>query len=136
MALSDCRIISLPRIEDKRGCLTYVESLNHIPFSMNRVYYIYDLPSGAHRAGHAHKSLHQLFLVMSGSFDVRLSDGESTACFHMNRPFTGLYVCPMIWRDLDNFSPGSVCLVLASDFFDEGDYYRDFGEFLEARAKL
>lgn len=132
MSLSDCRIIQLPKIEDARGNLSFIEGGNHIPFDIKRVYYLYDVPGGSERGSHAHKSLHQLIIAMSGSFDVVLDDGRTTKRFHLNRSSFGLYICPMIWRLLDNFSSGAVCLVLASARYDESDYYRTYSEFLGA----
>jgi dTDP-4-dehydrorhamnose 3,5-epimerase-like enzyme len=131
MALQDCRIIELPKIQDPRGNLTFIENSRHIPFDIQRVYYLYDVPGGAERGAHAHKSLHQFIVAMSGSFDVVLDDGERQRRFHLNRSFNGLYVCPMMWRYLDNFSSGAVCMVLASAPYDEEDYYRDYDLFLE-----
>jgi len=131
-SLKDCRIIQLPRIADPRGNLTFIENGHHIPFEIKRVYYLYDVPGGATRAGHAHKTLHQFLIAMSGSFDVTLDDGYERTKFQLNRSYYGLYIPPMIWREIDNFSSGSVCLALASDFFDESDYYRDYEEFLQA----
>jgi len=130
MALKDCRIIELPRIQDHRGNLTFVESGRHIPFDIKRTYYLYDVPGGATRAAHGHKVLHQLMIAMSGSFDVTLDDGIEKKVFHLNRSYYGLYIPPMIWRDLDNFSSGAVCMVLASEYYDERDYYRDYNEFI------
>jgi len=132
MSIKDCRLIDLPKIADPRGNLTFIEGLNHIPFDIKRVYYLYDVPGGATRAGHAHKGLEQLFIAMSGSFDVILDDGYEKKRIHLNRSYYGLYVCPMIWREIDNFSSGSVCLVLASDRYDESDYYRSYEDFLKA----
>lgn len=132
MSLSKCQIIDLPRIHDPRGNLTFVEANHHIPFSISRVYYLYDVPGGAERGGHGHKQLHQLIIAMSGSFDIHLDDGVEKKSFHMNRSYFGLYVCPMIWREIDNFSSGAVCMVLASNFYDEDDYYRDYAKFVEA----
>lgn len=129
-----CRIVSLPKISDPRGNLTFIEGGNHIPFDIQRVYYLYDVPGGAERGGHAHKGLHQLIIAMSGSFDVLVDDGGQKKRFHLNRSYYGLYVCPMIWRELDNFSSGSVCMVLASNKYDEQDYYRDYDEFTAARG--
>lgn len=129
MSLQDCRIIDLPKIIDTRGNLTFIEEHRHVPFPIQRVYYLYDVPGGAERGGHAHKALHQLIIAMSGSFDVILDDGHARQRFHLNRSYYGLYVCPMIWRELDNFSSGSVCLVLASNLYDEDDYYRDYEQF-------
>lgn len=128
-----CEVISLPKISDPRGNLTFVEGGDHIPFDIQRVYYLYDVPGGAERGGHAHKDLHQFIIAMSGSFDVVLDDGQQKVRYHLNRSYAGLYVCPMIWRELDNFSSGSVCMVLASNRYDEQDYYRDYSEFLSAR---
>jgi oxalate decarboxylase/phosphoglucose isomerase-like protein (cupin superfamily) len=132
MSLSKCNIVELPRIHDPRGNLTFIENSNHIPFDIKRVYYLYDVPGGATRAGHAHKELHQLFIAMSGSFDIVLDDGERQRRVHLNRSYNGLYVCPKIWRVIDNFSSGSVCMVLASDNYDEGDYYREYDTFKSA----
>ena len=132
MSLNDCKIIDLPKITDPRGNLTFIEGRRHVPFEIRRVYYLYDTPGGAERGGHAHKELHQLIVAMSGSFDVILNDGRKKKRFHLNRSYYGLYVCPMIWRELDNFSSGSVCMVLASNLYNEADYYRDFQEFLKA----
>lgn len=132
MPLQDCHIIELPKITDHRGNLTFVEGGNHIPFEIRRVYYLYDVPGGASRAAHGHRALHQLMISMSGAFDVTLDDGHEKKTYHMNRSYYGLYIPPMMWRDLDNFSTGSVCMVLASDYFDEGDYFRDYQEFLKA----
>jgi hypothetical protein len=132
MSLDLCRIVELPRITDPRGNLTFIEGGRHVGFDIRRVYYLYDVPGGASRAGHGHRKLHQLMIAMSGSFDVKLDDGEGKRTYHLNRSHYGLYICPMIWRDIDNFSSGSVCMVLASDFFDESDYYRDYADFLNA----
>ena len=132
MSIDRCRILELPRINDARGNLTFIESCAHVPFPIERVYYLYDVPGGASRAGHAHKELHQFVIAMSGSFDVKLDDGAMTRTFHLNRSYYGLYISPMIWREIDNFSSGSVCLVLASARFDEADYYRDYDVFAAA----
>jgi dTDP-4-dehydrorhamnose 3,5-epimerase-like enzyme len=134
MLIEKCTIIDLPKISDPRGNLTFVEGKQHIPFDILRVYYLYDVPGGAERGGHAHKQLHQLIIAMSGSFDVVLDDGIEKKRIHLNRSYNGLYVCPMIWRELDNFSSGSVCMVLASNLYDESDYYRDYSEYLTARG--
>ena len=131
--LDDCRLIDLPPHHDVRGNLSVIEGGIHIPFDIQRVYYLYDVPGGAERGGHAHKALHQLIIAMSGSFDVVLDDGNDKKRIHLNRSYNGLYVCPMIWRELDNFSSGSVCMVLASNKYAEDDYYRDYAEFLRAR---
>lgn len=131
MNLDNCKIVDLPIISDPRGNLTFIEGNRHINFDIKRVYYLYDVPGGAERGGHAHKDLHQLIIAMSGSFDITLDDGLKKKKFHLNRSYQGLYVCPMVWREMDNFSSGSVCMVLASNVYDEGDYYRDYDTFLK-----
>ena len=129
MSLADCKIIELPKIVDVRGNLSFVENGKHIPFEISRVYYLYDVPGGADRGSHAHKKLKQLIIAVSGSFDVVLDDGKSKQNFSMNRGNYGLYIAPMTWRKLENFSVGSVCLVLASEIYDEEDYIRDYSNF-------
>jgi dTDP-4-dehydrorhamnose 3,5-epimerase-like enzyme len=137
MSIERCTLVDLPRINDPRGNLTFVEANRHVPFEIRRVYYLYDVPGGAERGGHAHKSLQQLIIAMSGSFDIHLDDGRSKKIVHMNRSYYGLYVCPMIWREIDNFSSGAVCMVLASDYYDELDYYRQYPDFVaDARKAL
>lgn len=123
------RIIDLPTIPDHRGNLTIVESQRAIPFEVKRVYYLYDVPGGAVRGGHAHRDLHQLIIAASGAFEVFLDNGRQQVRHMLNRAYYGLYVPPMTWRDIVNFSSGSVCLVLASEYYDEDDYYRDYGAF-------
>lgn len=135
MSVGECHIIDLPKINNPRGNLTFVESHQHVPFDIKRVYYTYDVPGGAERGGHAHKLLAQLIIGMSGSFDVLLDDGVQKQRFHLNRSYYGLYVCQMIWREINNFSSGSVCMVLASELYDEADYYRNYDEFLDAAQK-
>lgn len=128
--LKECRLLELPKISDVRGSLSFIESHHHVPFGIERVYYLYDVPGGADRGSHAHRALHQLIVAISGSFDVVLDDGRGKERFHLNRSYIGLYVCPMMWRYLDNFSSGSVCMVLASAKFDENDYIRDYQKFV------
>jgi dTDP-4-dehydrorhamnose 3,5-epimerase-like enzyme len=130
--IDNCRFIELPRINDPRGNLTFIEGGRQIPFDIKRVYYLYDVPGGSERAAHGHKALHQLMIAMSGSFDVTLDDGFKKEKFHLNRSYNGLYIPPMIWRDLDNFSSGSVCMVLASNFYEENDYFRKYDDFIKA----
>ncbi len=125
-------MIDFPRIEDPRGNLTFIEGANHVEFDIKRVYYLYDVPGGAERGGHAHRWTHKLMIAMSGSFDVVLDDGHATERFSLNRSYYGLYLPPMTWRHLDNFSSGSVCLVLASEPYSEADYYRDYPTYLNA----
>jgi len=130
MTIKDCRIIELSKISDPRGNLTFIEGGVHIPFEIQRVYYLYDVPGGSERGGHAHKNLHQLVVAMSGSFDVVLDDGFEKKRFHLNRSYYGLYVNTLVWRELDNFSSGSVSMVLASNKYTEDDYIRDYDEFI------
>ena len=130
MSIDSCKLIELPRIKDQRGNLSFIEGGRHIPFDIRRVYYLYDVPGGAERGGHAHRNLEQLVIAMSGSFDVVLDDGVRKKRVHLNRSYFGLYVCPMIWRELDNFSSGSVCMVLASNLYDEADYIRDYSDYV------
>jgi hypothetical protein len=132
MSIDQCRIIHLPRIQDPRGNLTFIEGDKHVPFDIKRVYYLYDVPGGAERGGHAHKDLQQLIIAMSGSFDVVLDDGHGKWRFNLNRSYYGLYLSSMVWRELDNFSSGSVCMVLASTCYEESDYYRNYDEFTDA----
>lgn len=137
MSLSDCRIIDLPKISDPRGNLTFIEGDVHIPFDIKRVYYLYDVPGGADRGAHGHARLQQFVVAMSGSFDVILDDGFDNKIIQMNRSYYGLYISPMMWRDITNFSSGAVLMVLASEPYDESDYFRDYGEFLKAaRGKI
>ena len=131
MGIDQCRLIDLPKILDARGNLTFIESGRHLPFEFKRVYYLYDVPGGSERGGHAHKSLHQFLIAMTGSFDVILDAGRGRQRFHLNRSYYGLYIPPMVWRELDNFSSGSVAVALASEFYDEDEYIRDHSAFLE-----
>ncbi len=132
MSIERCGLVDLPKISDPRGNLTFVEGNRHVPFDIKRVYYLYDVPGGASRAGHGHKQLQQILIAMSGSFDVLVDDGFHRKRFHLNRSYYGLYMPPMIWREIDNFSSGAVCMVLASEFYDEADYYRNYDDFLKA----
>ncbi len=132
--IEDVKRINLPKITDNRGNLTFIEGDNHIPFLIKRVYYLYDVPGGAERGGHAHYNLQQLIIAMSGSFDVVLDDGIRKERFHLNRSYYGLLIPTMMWRELDNFSSGSVCLVLASENYEEEDYIRDYDKFKEIKS--
>lgn len=127
-----CRIFELPRITDPRGNLTFIESHRHVPFEIQRVYYLYDVPGGETRGGHAHRRLEQLIIAMSGAFDVVVDDGRERQTVTLNRSYYGLYVPRLVWRELVNFSSGSVCTVLASRPYEEDDYFRDYEVFLEA----
>lgn len=132
MSIDECKVIDLPKISDPRGSLTFIEGNTHIPFSIERVYYLYDVPGGADRGGHAHKNLKQLLIAISGSFDVVLDDGRERKKVQLNRSYKGLLINSMIWREIENFSSGAVCLVLASRRYEEEDYYRDYDEFCKA----
>ncbi|APR37487.1 hypothetical protein BTO02_06985 [Paraburkholderia sp. SOS3] len=132
MSISDCQLLEFSRIFDPRGSLTPIEGGTQIPFDIQRIYYIYDVPAGASRAGHSHRELQQVLIAISGSFDVHVDDGEQRKTYHMNRPYLGLYVPKMIWREIDNFSAGSVCVSLASAHYAESDYYRQYDDFLRA----
>jgi dTDP-4-dehydrorhamnose 3,5-epimerase-like enzyme len=132
MSPKECNLIELPKVSDPRGNLTFIEGARHIPFEIKRVYYLYDVPGGAHRAGHAHKTLHQVLVALSGSFDITVDNGFTKTKFHLNRSYQGLYIPAMVWRDIDNFSTGAVCLALASTVYDESEYYRDYRSFLRA----
>lgn len=126
--VEDCKKIELPKITDRRGNLSVIEG-EVAPFEIKRVYYLYDIPGGSKRGGHAHKKLHQFLIALSGSFDVVLKDGTDNKKIVLNRPNVGLLIKPGIWRELENFSSGAVCLVLASDLYDEDDYIRNLKEF-------
>lgn len=132
--LDQCRLVQLPKISDPRGNLTFVEGRQHLPFDIARVYYLYDVPAGETRGGHAHRQLEQLLVAVAGSFDVVLDDGVQRSRVALNRPYVGLYVPRMVWRELENFSSGSVCLVMASRPFEEEDYYREYPAFAAASA--
>jgi len=132
MALDDCQLIQLPRIQDPRGNLTFVEGNRHVPFEIKRVFYLYDVPGARLAAGHALKTCWQLISAVMGSFDVVLDDGESRKTIHLNRAYQAILVPPAIWRELENFSSGAVCLVLASEPYSEGAYYREYEEYRRA----
>jgi hypothetical protein len=134
--VADCTIHELPKITDVRGNLTFIESNRHIPFPINRVFYLYDVPTAEGRGAHAHREHHQFLVPLSGSFDVALDDGVRKQTVHLNRPWKGLHVPPMIWAAELNFDPGSVCLVLSSHAYAESDYIRDYQEFLRLRGVI
>ena len=136
MPSSDFKLIELPKISDPRGSLSFVEGGAHIPFDIKRVFYLYDVPTGEDRGAHAHRDLHQFLICLSGSFDVALDDGFNESIVHLNRPWRGLHIPPMIWASEINFDPGSVCLVLASDYYDEADYIRDYSQFISEVKSL
>ena len=134
--INDCRIIDLRKISDPRGNLTPIEGGADVPFDIKRVYYLYDVPGGESRGAHAHRKLYQLIIAANGSFTVTLDDGKNKKAFTLNRSYYGLLVVPGIWRDLDDFSSGAVCMVLASDVYQVEDYIRDYDEFLKYRKTL
>lgn len=129
MGVDDCRLIDLPVIHNPQGNLTFIEGQTHVPFDIARVYYLYDVPGGAERGGHAHKELQQLLVAMSGSFEIVVDDGTKRRGIRLNRSYVGLYMPSMIWRELVDFSSGSVCMVLASKPYEEADYIRDYKSF-------
>jgi hypothetical protein len=129
--LFNCSVIELPKIHNPAGNLTVIENGKSIPFDMKRIYYLYDVPGGAERGGHAHKELYQLIVAASGCFDVILNDAKNKKVVELNRPNYGLLIVPGIWRELINFSSGAICLVIASQIYDPKDYIRDYSEFLK-----
>ncbi len=129
----DCSVIVLPKIHNRAGNITPIQGNIEAPFDIKRVYYLYDVPGGEERGGHAHKELQQFIIAASGSFDVIIDDGNIKRTIHLNRPYNALHIVPGIWRELTNFSSGSICLVLASRNYDENDYIRDYNEFLELK---
>lgn len=135
IGIDSCHLIDLPKISDPRGNLTFIEGGRHLPFQIQRVFYLYDVPGGADRGGHALKKCHQFLVAMSGSFDVIINDGTENKHIHLARSYYGLHLPPMVWREMDNFSSGSVCLVMASECYSEQDYYRDYSDFLAAIKK-
>lgn len=131
IGLQNCRIMDLPKILDNRGNLSFIESGRPTPFVMKRAYWIYDVPGGETRGGHAYKTLQEFIVALSGSFDVVLDDGRNRKIVSLNRSYFGLYVPNMIWRYLENFSTNAVCMILASEHYSEGDYLRDYKHFIE-----
>lgn len=134
LGIDDCKLLELPVVENPQGHLTFIEGQRHVPFPIARVYYLYDVPEGAVRGGHAHRELEQLIVPIGGELDVIVDDGERRERIHLDQPHVGLHIPSMIWRELENFSAGSFCLVLASAPYDEADYYRDYGEFRAAAS--
>jgi hypothetical protein len=127
----ECAFLGLPQNHDQNGKITAVNSGFELPFVINRVYYLYDVPGGESRGGHAHKELRQLIVAASGSFDLVVDDAKIKRTFHLNRPYQGVLMPPGLWRELTNFSSGSICLVMASNLYDEVDYIRDYNQFLK-----
>ncbi len=133
--IEHCKLVDLPTIKDSRGNLTFIETEKHVPFNIKRVYYVSNIPEGAERGGHAHKALLQLIVAVNGSFDINIDDGYSKKTIHLNRSDRGLFLCPMIWREINNFSSGAICMALVSELYDEADYYRDYPSFLADLTK-
>jgi hypothetical protein len=132
VAVGGVRLLEFPIVPERRGNLTFIEGNRHIPFEIRRVYYLYDIPGGVERAGHAHRALEQVVIAMSGSFDVRVDDGRTAEVVTLNRSYHGLFIPRLVWRELENFSSGAVCLALASLPYNEDDYFRDYEEFRAA----
>ncbi|WP_300032393.1 FdtA/QdtA family cupin domain-containing protein [uncultured Roseobacter sp.] len=126
------RLVDLPVVSDPRGDLTFVEGMKHVPFDIRRVYYLYNVPVDAERGGHAHRELEQVVFALSGSFRMKIDDGETKSEYWLRDPRKGLYINKLIWREMDSFSQGAVCMVLASRPYDESDYYRDYQDFVAA----
>ena len=126
----DCHVVDISKVHNKSGNITVVENGSNIPFDVKRVYYLYDVPGGEARGGHAHYELEQYIIAASGSFDVTLDDGNDKKTINLNRPNIAIHIVPGLWRSIDNFSSGSICMVLASHFFNEDDYIRDYNKFL------
>ena len=129
--INDCRLLEFPKNHQLNGNLTSITNNKEVPFDIKRIYYLYDVPGGNSRGGHAHKDLYQIMVALSGSFTVTIDDGKLKRGFLLNQPYQGLLIPPGLWRDLDNFSSGSICMVLASEVYDENDYFRDYEKFAE-----
>ena len=129
-SVKDCRIIEMPKVTDYRGNLTFIEENRHVPFDIKRVFYVYDIPSGQSRGAHAHRTLHEFIICLSGSLEVHMDDGYSKRTIRLNRPWLGLYVPPMIWASEGDFDPGTVYVVLCSHLYEAADYIRDYDQFV------
>ncbi|MCW3804157.1 sugar 3,4-ketoisomerase [Plebeiibacterium marinum] len=132
--IHNCNVVELPKIHNRAGNITVIQNGDHLPFDVKRLYYLYDVPGGSDRGGHAHKNLYQLIVAASGCFDVIIDDGKNKKIIQLNRPNYGLLVIPGIWREIVNFSSGAICFVLASQKYSEEDYIRDYDEFLTFKA--
>lgn len=135
LSMDTARLIKLPKIEDERGNLSFIESGKHIPFKIKKVHWIYDIPGGVERHGHAYKTMEEYIIAISGSYDVVIYENGKEKVFHLNKPNEGIYIPPKTWRKVQNFSTNAVCLIITSDFYNESDYIRDFSDFLEIMKK-
>lgn len=135
-SIHDCILITLPKNHQLNGNLTSITNSKEISFDVKRIYYLYDVPGGNSRGGHAHKDLFQIMIALSGSFTVTLDDGYDKKSFHLYQPYQGLLIPPGLWRDLDTFSSGSICMVLASELYDENDYFRDYQKFKDWKYSI
>ena len=131
----DCMLLTLPKNHQLNGNLTSITNSKEVPFDIKRIYYLYDVPGGNSRGGHAHKDLYQIMIALSGSFTVTVDDGKLKRSFQLFQPYQGLLIPPGLWRDLDNFSSGSICMVLASEVYDEKDYFRDYEDFINFKNR-
>mgnify|MGYP001234459076 CR=1 FL=1 len=136
VSVSDCKLINLSKLKDRHGNITPVENNKEIPFEIKRVFYLYDIPGGESRGAHAHINCHQFLISASGSFDVKLDDGKKQRIVKLNQPYFGLHIPPGIWASEENFSSGAICLVLASHFYDENDYLRNYDDFLKFKKQI
>jgi hypothetical protein len=134
--IDDCPLLDLGKIHNRAGNITVVDMQQNLPFNVKRIYYLYDIPGGAERGGHAHKELYQIIVAASGSFSVLIDDGNDKSIINLNHPNRGLLIKPGIWRELINFSSGSICLVIASDFYNESDYIREYEDFLFSKKQI
>lgn len=133
-SIYNCNVLTLPKIHNRAGNITALNNSVDLPFDIHRVYYLYDIPGGVLRGGHAHKELQQLIVAVSGSFDITVDDGLNKKTISLNQPYYGLHIIPGIWRELNNFSSGAICLVMASLKYDEHDYIRNYSEFLNYKS--
>lgn len=132
MSVSDCKLIQLPIVTDDRGCLTFLESCRHVPFEIKRIYYLYNIPNAKTRGAHGHRELRQMIIAIAGSFKILLDDGKEQSVYVLNKPHEALYLTNMIWREISDFSDDAVCMVVASDYYKEEDYFRNYEEFVDA----
>lgn len=135
ITINDCKLLEFPKNHQINGNLTSITNQEEVPFDIKRIYYLYDVPGGEERGGHAHKDLYQIMVALSGSFKVTLDDGNNQQSFHLYQPYQGLLIPPGLWRDLNTFSSGSICMVLASEVYDEEDYFRNYEDFKNFKSE-